>query len=55
MGKQKEFKKLTPANRAILRRRGMDPNQYAFVKEFYGVLYVRNIHTGQTKIINKYN
>lgn len=55
MGDQKEVKKLNKNQWAMLRRRGMDPKKFSFVKESYGCLYVRNIHTGQIKIINKYN
>lgn len=39
----------------ILRRRGLDPKDYIFVKSTYGALYVKNIHTGVVKIINKQN
>ena len=45
----------TNSHKTSLRRRGMDPKDYAFVKETYGALYIRNIHTGVIKIINKKN
>ena len=51
----KEEKKLTYNHEVMLRRRGLDPKDYAFVKETYVTLFVRNIHTGQIKIINKQN
>lgn len=55
MGNPKEIKKLNKNQWAMLRRRGLDPKQYSFVKETYGSLYVRNINDGQIKIINKKN
>ena len=45
----------TSTHKTSLRRRGLDPKDYVFVKETYGALYVRNIHTGIVKIINKCN
>ena len=48
-------KTLTNNHKVSLRRRGLDPKDYVFVKETYGALYVRNIHTGAIKIINKCN
>ena len=55
MGDQKETKNFSLNQRRILCRRGLDPNKYIFVKEYYGTLYVRNIESGKIKIINKYN
>ena len=45
----------TTSHKTSLRRRGLDPKDYIFVKETYGTLYIRNIHTGIVKIINKHN
>lgn len=45
----------TTTHKTSLRRRGLDPKDYVFVKETYCALYVRNIHTGVVKIINKCN
>ena len=45
----------TYTHKKSLRRRGLDPKDYVFVKETYGALYIRNIHTGVIKIINKKN
>lgn len=50
-----EKNQLTYSHKKSLRRRGMDPNDYVFVKETYASLYVRNIHTGVVKIIIKEN
>ena len=55
MKHQSETKKLTYDQKRILRIRGLDPKDYVFVKETYVTLFVRNIHTGQIKIINKQN
>lgn len=45
----------TNTHKISLRRRGLDPKDYVFVKETYCALYIRNIHTGIVKIINKHN
>lgn len=45
----------TYTHKKSLQRRGLDPKDYVFVKETYGALYIRNIHTGVIKIINKKN
>ena len=45
----------TYTHKKSLQRRGLDPKDYVFVKETYGALYVRNVHTGVVKIINKCN
>lgn len=50
-----DSKPFTNTHRDTLRRRGLKPQDYVFVKETYGALYVRNIHTGVVKIINKKN
>jgi hypothetical protein len=55
MEHQAEAKKLTYNQRHMLVVRGLDPKDYVFVKETYVTLFVRNIHTGQIKIINKQN
>ena len=52
---EKETVKLTSNHKVMLRRRGLDPKDYVFVKETYGALCVRNIHTGVVKILNKRN
>ena len=45
----------TTTHKKSLQRRGLDPKDYVFVKETYAALYIRNIHTGIVKIINKHN
>lgn len=55
MAKEETLSTLTNNQKVILRRRGLDPKDYVFVKETYGALYVRNIHTGIVKPINKKN
>ena len=52
---EEEKIKFTSNQKAMLRRRGLDPKDYVFVKETFGALYVRNIHTGLLKILNKNN
>lgn len=47
--------KFTNTHKITLRRRGLDPKDYVLVKETYGALYIRNIHTHVVKIINKCN
>jgi hypothetical protein len=48
-------KSFTYNQKLVLRRRALDPKDYIFVKETYSALYVRNVHTGIVKIINKCN
>jgi len=50
-----ERKKPNRTQRVMIKRRGLDPKDYVFVKETYVALYIRNIHTGIVKIINKHN
>ena len=50
-----EEKAFLHRHKTILQRRGLDPKDYVFVKETYVTLFVRNIHNGQIKIINKQN
>ena len=45
--------KLSKRQKDMLRRRNVNPNDYEFVKETYCALYVRNIHTGSIKVLNK--
>lgn len=45
----------TNTHKTMLRRRGLDPKNFVFVKETYGTLYVRDIRTGIVKILNKHN
>ena len=45
----------TNNQKIMLRRRGLDPKNFIFVKETYGVLYVRDIRSGKIKPINKCN
>ena len=47
--------KFTNTHKITLRRRGLDPKDYVLVKETYGTLWIRNIHTNVVKIINKCN
>lgn len=48
-------KKINSNHKVSLRRRGLNPKDYELVKETYCALWVRNIHTGVVKIINKCN
>jgi hypothetical protein len=41
--------------REFLRKRGMNPDDYVVVRALYGSLWVKNIHTGIVKILNKAN
>ena len=47
--------KLTYNQGRLLKKRGMDPNDYVVVRALYGSIWVRNIHTGRIKIIDKQN
>lgn len=55
MPKQKNPNRLTSNQREMLHRRGINPNNFEFVKETYCSLYVRDIRTGKTLIIFKHN
>lgn len=48
-------KPLDIRQKELLRRRGLNPKDYVLVKALYGAIWVRNIHTGTVKIINKQN
>lgn len=48
-------KKFDSNDKAVLRRRGLNPDDYEFVKETYCALYIRNKLTGIIKILNKSN
>lgn len=50
--KKEPFKQ---SHRAMLRCRVMKAKDYEFVKETYTSLYVRNVHTGVVKILQKHN
>ena len=50
-----EKTKLTNNQKIMLRRRGLDPEHFEFVKSTYAVLYVRDVRTGKIKPINKCN
>ena len=47
--------KLTYRQRELLRRRGMNPDNYVLVRALYSTLYLRDIKTGKIKIITKNN
>ena len=47
--------KLTYNQKTMLRKRGLNPDDYVVVKDTYVSLTVRNVHTGQLKIIVKQN
>lgn len=51
----KDKTKLTSNHKLMLRRRGLDPKHYIFVKETYGSVYFRDTRDGSTKIVNKCN
>ena len=40
---------------SVIRRRGLDPNNYVVIKETYTTLYLRDQRTGAVKIITKNN
>lgn len=48
-------KPLTSRQKELLKRRGLDPNDYVLVRALYGSVWVKNIHTGTVKIIDKNN
>lgn len=52
---QQKKASFTANQQTMLRRRGLNPNDWALVKSTYGSIYIRNIHTGRIKIINKQN
>lgn len=39
----------------MLRKRGMNTKDYVVVKTLYGAVWLKNIHTGYIKIVNKCN
>ena len=41
--------------RETMRRRGLNPDDYMVVRSLYGSLWLRNIHTGRIKILDKKN
>ena len=55
MAKEEQGSPCTNNQKVMLRRRGLEPKDYLVIKETYGALYVRNIHTGIMKIINNCN
>lgn len=55
MAKEGQRSTFTNNQKVILRRRGLDPKNYEFVKSTYAVLYVRDVRTGKIKPINKCN
>ena len=50
-----EETKLNHNKKAMLRKRGFNPDDYVLVKQTYASLIVRNIRTGQIRLINKQN
>lgn len=52
---EKKTATLTSNQKVILRRRGLDPKYFEFVRSTYAVLYVRDVRTGKIKPINKCN
>ena len=46
---------LTHNHKTMLRRRGLDPNNYALIKSTYSSLYLRDLRDGSLKIIYKCN
>ena len=47
-------KKLTYNQKLMLKRRGMNPNDYVVVKILYGSVWVKNIRTGVVKILDRH-
>ena len=50
-----EGKKLAYNQRLMLKRRGMNPDNYVLVKDLYSSLWLRDVRTGKIKIVNKSN
>ena len=48
MAKEGQRSTFTNNQKVILRRRGLDPKNYEFVKSTYAVLYVRDVRTGKS-------
>ena len=48
-------RRLTSGQRGIIRRRGLDPNNYEVIKDTITSLYLRDKRTGKIKIITKRN
>lgn len=48
-------KPLTSRHKELLKRRGLDPNEYVLVRALYGSIWVKNTRTGTVKIIDKLN
>jgi hypothetical protein len=42
-------------HRAMLQRRGVDPKNYALIKETYSSVYLRDLRDGSLKILYKFN
>ena len=49
----KEYLSPTTNQRTMIRKRGMNPNDYVVVKNTYTSLYIKNIHTGVIKILER--
>lgn len=50
-----KYKRLNNNQCTMLRRRGLDPQNYVVIKDTYTTLYLRDIRDGSVKIITKYN
>ena len=48
-------KKFTSAHYSLMKNRGLRAQDYIFVKDTYGCLYIKHKVTGAVKIINKNN
>ena len=53
--KKKDPKAFDSNQRAMLRRRGLDPKDYELVKDTYVCMYIRDLRFGRIKLINKNN
>lgn len=50
-----EGKKLNSRQKPMVKARGLNPDDYVVIRDLYGSLWLKNVRTGQIKIINKKN
>lgn len=52
---KQNYKKLDSDQRIMVRRRGLDPDNYRVIKSTYGVLYLLDLRYNKVKVIQKWN
>ena len=52
---KKKYPKLNFDQRLMVRRRGLDPDNYRLIKSTYGVLYLLDLRYNKVKAIQKWN